>query len=124
MAAPAPKKPARKAEASRPALPADHAVVGFNALMNLASLVTSSCKECHGQWIQIAYSHMTPDLCELHFSCSNDHTAKWSSENNELVSLEPLMDSHAEEGAVAAVDDESNQTDDEGNGPFSASSGV
>jgi len=120
MASPSPKKPARKTESSRVTLPAHHAIIGFNALTNLASLVTSSCKECHGQWIQIAYQHLTPDLCELHFSCANDHTAKWSSENNEIVSLEPLL---GEDGAVGH-DDESNQTDDEGHGPFSSSSRV
>lgn len=96
MATPA-KKPIRKLEPLRPAVPPDHAVIGFKALMNLASLVTSSCRDCHGQWMHISQQLFSPDHVELTFTCQHNHAAKWSSLNNEIVPLEhsdPLGDHH------------------------------
>lgn len=83
------KKPARKVTSARPSTSTDHAVIGINALKNLASLVTSSCKQCRGPWLHISHEFYSTELCLLTFTCHDQHVAKWSSEINELVPLEP-----------------------------------
>jgi hypothetical protein len=115
MSPPVAKRVVRRIDPPRPLLSTDHILLGLRALSNLANLVTSSCTQCHGQWVHLIESPSnTPELIEFEFSCHLGHTIKWSSDNNELIILEPPQEPEPE---VLEVEHEPHE--EEPNGPFS-----